>query len=280
MEQGWFTYDHRPRYGTNYYGLRGRIGILSEAYSHDPFRTRIASTYAFTETLLSLIGQNSHEFLDRGRDADRQTTAFAVDGGSSPRIPIRSRIARQGHVEDMLVEILERTGDSVRTEPGLRPGIRRTGRVRTARVPVLDRFEPVLDQSLPYAWVIPAGQEALLAPLRAHGVFIERTTAAATARVERFRIDSVASVGGNFGGPRETRLSGNWMPADTITVAAGSYVVRARQPLGILALYLLEPMSDDGLVTWHFLDSALAPGGVYPIPRVVERFDTPLQPAR
>ena len=280
VEQGWFTYDHRPRYGTNYYGLRGRIGILSEAYSHDPFRTRIASTYAFTETLLSLIGQNSHEFLDRGRDADRQTTAFAVDGGSSPRIPIRSRIARQGHVEDMLVEILERTGDSVRTEPGLRPGIRRTGRVRTARVPVVDRFEPLLEQSLPYAWVIPTGQEALLAPLRAHGVFIERTTAAAPARVELFRIDSVASVGGNFGGPRETRLSGSWVPADTITVAAGSYVVRARQPLGILALYLLEPMSDDGLVTWHFLDAALAPGGVYPIPRVVERFDTPLQPAR
>jgi hypothetical protein len=280
VEQGWFTYDHRPRYGTNYYGLRGRIGILSEAYSHDPFRTRIASTYSFAATLLSLVGQNSDEFLDRGRDADRQSNAFAVEGTTSPRIPIRSRISRQGHVEDMLVEILERTGDSVRTEPGLRPGIRRTGRVRTVKVPVVDRFEPVIDQSLPYAWIVPAEQEAVLAQLRAHGLFVERMSAAATVRVERFRIDSVASVGGNFGGPRETRLSGRWLPADTMSVVSGSYVVRARQPLGILALYLLEPMSDDGLVTWHFLDAALAAGGLYPLSRVIERLDAPLEPVR
>jgi hypothetical protein len=280
VEQGWFTYDHRPRYGTNYYGLRGRIGILSEAYSHDPFRTRIASTYSFTATLLSLVAQNSDEFLDRGRDADRQTNALLNEGGSSPRLPIRSRISRQGHVEDMLVEMLERTGDSVRTEPGLRPGIRRTGRVRTVKVPVVDRFEPVLEQSLPYAWLIPAEHEALLAPLRAHGLLIERAVTTAIARVERFRIDSVASVGGNFGGPRETRLSGRWLPADTMTVTAGSYVVRSRQPLGILALYLLEPMSDDGLVTWHFLDAALAAGGTYPLPRVIARMDAQLSPAR
>ena len=280
VEQGWFTYDHRPRYGTNYYGLRGRIGILSEAYSHDPFRIRIASTYSFAATLLSLVGQNSDEFLDRGRDADRQSNAFAVEGSTSPRIPIRSRLSRQGHVEDMLVEILERTGDSVRAEPGLRPGIRRTGRVRTVKVPVVDRFEPVLEQSLPYAWIVPAEQEAVLAQMRAHGLFVERTSAPATVRVERFRIDSVVSVGGNFGGPRETRLSGRWLPADTMSVASGSYVVRARQPLGILALYLLEPLSDDGLVTWHFLDAALSAGGLYPLSRVVERLDAPLEPVR
>lgn len=280
VEQGWFTYDHRPRYGTNYYGLRGRIGILSEAYSHDPFRTRIASTYSFTTSLLSLVAQNSDEFLDRGRDADRQTNALLTETGSSPRIPIRSRISRQGHVEDMLVEVLERTGDSVRTEPGLRPGIRRTGRVRTVKVPVVDRFEPVLEQSLPYAWIIPAAHESLIGQLRAHGLLIERTSAVATPRGERFRIDSVAQVGGNFGGPRETRLSGRWLPADTMTVDAGSFVVRARQPLGILALYLLEPMSDDGLVTWHFLDAALAAGGLYPVTRVVERLDAQVTPVR
>jgi hypothetical protein len=280
VEQGWFTYDHRPRFGTNYYGLRGRVGILSEAYSHDPFRTRVASTYAFTTTLLSLVAQNSEAFLDRGLDADRQTNALLAEGGTSPRIPIRSRISRQGHVETMLVEILERTGDSVRTEPGLRPGIRRTGRVRSVKVPVVDRFEPVLEQTLPYAWVIPAANESLLAPLRAHGLLIDRVATSATARVERFHIDSVAQVGGNFGGPRETRLAGRWLPVDTMTVPAGAYVVRARQPLGILALYLLEPMSDDGLVTWHFLDAALTAGATYPLPRVIGRLDAQLTPVR
>ncbi|MFL5509088.1 MAG: M14 family zinc carboxypeptidase, partial [Gemmatimonadaceae bacterium] len=30
VHEGWATYDSRPRFGTNYYGIRGRIGILSE----------------------------------------------------------------------------------------------------------------------------------------------------------------------------------------------------------------------------------------------------------
>ena len=28
-ERGWYTYDYRPRFNTNYVGLRNRIGILS-----------------------------------------------------------------------------------------------------------------------------------------------------------------------------------------------------------------------------------------------------------
>jgi len=48
----WITYDHRPRFGTNYYGLRNRLGILSEAYSYADFETRIRATRAFTLEVL------------------------------------------------------------------------------------------------------------------------------------------------------------------------------------------------------------------------------------
>jgi hypothetical protein len=58
------------------------------------------------------------------------------------------------------------------------------------------------------------------------------------------------------------------------------YVVRAAQPLAILALYLLEPLSDDGLVTWNFADQWLRAGGRYPIARVVERIPVSLRPVR
>ena len=90
IERGWFTYDHRPRFGTNYYGLRGRMAILSEAYSHDPFRKRIASTYSFVSEALSFIAGNHEDVLEVGREADRRTTAFASTLGSAPSVPIRS----------------------------------------------------------------------------------------------------------------------------------------------------------------------------------------------
>jgi hypothetical protein len=118
----------------------------------------------------------------------------------------------------------------------------------------------------------------LLEPLQRHGVFVEQLPERATLRAERFSIDSIWR-GQVFQGHQETRLSGRWA-TDTVTLDAGSYVVRGGQPLGILALYLLEPQSDDGLATWNFLDAWLQPGGSYPVLRVTDRLTAPLRPVR
>ena len=55
---------------------------------------------------------------------------------------------------------------------------------------------------------------------------------------------------------------------ETRTVAKGTYVVRTAQPMGTLLIYVLEPESDDGLVTWNFFDDQYAPGTDYPILRI------------
>jgi hypothetical protein len=279
VERGWFTYDHRPRFGTNYYGLRGRMAILSEAYSHDPFRKRIASTYAFVSEVLSLLAENDQDILEVGREADRRTTAFASSPNSSPPIAIRSRITRSPHLEDVLTEEIVRTGDSVRYEPGMPPGLRRTGKVRFAKIPVFDRFEPVLEQRLPYAWLVPAEQASLLELLRRHGLFIEQTAERSTVRAQQFLVDSVIQSPRSFQGHQEIRLSGRWETIDSLAIDPTMYVVRAAQPLSILALYLLEPQSDDGLAVWNFTDPWLR-SGRYPISRVVERITAPLRQVR
>ncbi|MDA7903622.1 M14 family metallopeptidase, partial [Mariniblastus sp.] len=43
----WTTYGHEPRYSTEYVGLRGRLAILSEAYSYLDYRGRIFATKDF-----------------------------------------------------------------------------------------------------------------------------------------------------------------------------------------------------------------------------------------
>src|SRR6185295_14595101 len=185
---------------------------------------------------------------------------------SSPDIAIRSRLTRKPRVDDVLVEDIVRTGDSVRTEAGLPPGVRRA-RARSLKIPVFDRFESALDQKIPYAWVIPADEAQLLEPLRRHGIFVEQVSGPVTVRVDRFAIDSVVHSARQFQGHQEVRLTGRWEPTDSMTVDPGMYVIRGAQPLGILALYLLEPESDDGLVTWNFVDAWIRPGARYPIAR-------------
>ena len=48
---------------------------------------------------------------------------------------------------------------------------------------------------------------------------------------------------------------------------AGTYRVPMNQPLALLAFYLIEPRSNDGLLTWNFLDDALKESKTYPIIR-------------
>lgn len=244
--EGWFTYDHRPRFGTNYVGLRGRVAILSEAFSHDPFEQRIASTRTFVREILSLSVERAGQ-LRALREEDAALRAAGV--------PIRAELTNTPLRADVLAEVLEPDPDSVPDEPGVHRGIRRTGRFRVLRLPVYDRFDPVLRRALPAAYLLPGDDSAAVRLLERHGVRAERLAQPRRVRAERFQIDSVVLEPRPFQGHLESRLTGRWTAVER-TVPAGAWVVPTAQPLGVLAAYLLEPRSDDGFATW----SAPAPG--------------------
>jgi murein tripeptide amidase MpaA len=271
VERGWFTYDWRPRFGTNYIGLRGRIAVLSEAYSHDPFARRVGATYSFVYELLSLVAENAEDILDLSNEADRRATGWGTLPASSPAIPIRAALpARPPRREPVLVEQIQRIDDtSVVTEAGVPRGIRRTGRARSTTIPVYDRFAPTLGRRLPYAYALGQEHEAVARLLRLHGIIVERVDADLPTQVERFTIDTVVRSPRTFQRHNEIRVEGRWSPASH-TLSAGTIVVRTGQPLSILAAYLLEPESDDGLTTWNFFDGVLQSGAVHPVARVAQ----------
>lgn len=259
LSKGWVTFDSRPRFGTNYYGLRKKIAILSEAYSHDPFERRVKSTYAFVREILSLASEKSADVSNQ-----------RLRGGlNAVTIPIRSEMVAAPDSLGIVAEIVERIGDTTRTQPGVPKGRRRSGRYLTVRMPVFDRFKPTLTAPLPVRYVIPAGDTVVVRTLRQHGIEVGQAVEppAGTQLVGdgyAFVIDSTVLSARSFQGHREMRLTGKWIK-DTRPIKAGSFIVSTNQPLGLLAVYLLEPQSDDGLVTWNFFDSELKPGGLYPV---------------
>jgi hypothetical protein len=85
--------------------------------------------------------------------------------------------------------------------------------------------------------------------------------------VARFTIADYTRAERVFQGRREARLKGTFEDAQ-LTVDPGALFVPADQPLARLAFYLLEPESDDGLVTWNVIEEGLAAGESYPIYRV------------
>ncbi|HKG95698.1 MAG TPA: M14 family metallopeptidase [Gemmatimonadaceae bacterium] len=281
-KQGWYTYDHRPRFGTNYYGLRGRVAVLSEAYSHDPFERRVRATYAFVRELLSLAAERGPALMAFAAERDRRSGWLAAEAagaaGAVPAVPIRAELTRAPYSGEVVAEELAPDPDSVPDEPGVPRGLRRTGRFHARRMPVHDRFDPTLRRARPEGYALDAGQEEVVRLLRLHGVVVERLTGDARARVQAFVVDSAARSARPFQGHNEVRLAGRWRGGDRgeeRLLPAGGFVVPAAQPLGVLAMYLLEPESDDGLAVWNVFDRWLRTGAEFPVLRVMEPVRAP-----
>jgi hypothetical protein len=182
-------------------------------------------------------------------------------------IPLRSELTRTPAQQEVVSEDLTRTGDSSLTQPGVPRGLRRTGHFRTLHLSVYDRFTPTLQRQLPHGYVLSPAETAAVRLLRLHGVRVERLAEDRPLDVQLFTIDSIVVAEKPFQGHREVRLEGRWSDAHR-TIPAGSYFIPTGQPLGIVAFYLLEPESDDGLTTWNVFDPRLARGETFPVWRV------------
>ena len=269
VPEGWETYDSRPRFGTNYYGIRGRIAILSEAYSHDTLQRRIASTYAFVKEALSLVAEKGAAIKSLAARADSQPLAWGRSPDSLQMIAVRSELVASPPKLDVIKEDLEKTGDSSLTQPGVPRGERRTGRYRTVRMPVYDRFSSTLDRVPPAAYVIAPEDTAVVTLLRLHGIRVDRSDTAWAARGESFAIDSIITNPRPFQGHHEIRLKGHW-ERGLQALPSRSFIVSTAQSRGTLIVYLLEPESEDGFTTWNFFDSHIRKGGKYPVRRIFD----------
>jgi len=269
VHEAWATYDSRPRFGTNYYGIRGRIAILSEAFSHDSLARRIASTRAFVSEILSLVAEKGVAIRSLSARADSLPLAWGRSPDSLQMVAIRSEIVATPRMMDVLKEDLEKTADSSLTQPGVPRGERRTGRVHTVRMPVYDRFISTLDRTPPAAYVVAPQDTGVVRLLRLHGIRVDRSDSAWTARGEGYVIDSIITSPRQFQGHHEIRLMGRWQRGIQ-SLAPRSFIVSTAQPLGALAVYLLEPESDDGFTTWNLFDRDLKKGGRFPVTRIFD----------
>ncbi|HEV8198307.1 MAG TPA: M14 family metallopeptidase [Gemmatimonadales bacterium] len=248
---GWETYDPRPRFGTNWVGLRGRMAILSEAYSHIDLKTRVDATYNFVLEILRLAAAEKPTIKSLNLAASRwRPDSVALRSALAPPTPM-----------DVIAEITEKSDE------GSGPFSRRreTGVFKTIRMPVYDRFEATRKEAVPAAYLLAPQYSDIAALLRAQGVEVRRITGEWSGNVEVFPVDSLV-VEPLFEGHRTIRVEGKWT-SGVSAASPGWYMVNTDQPLGLFAAYLLEPASEDGLVTWNFFDRNLRRGQPAPVLR-------------
>jgi Zinc carboxypeptidase len=253
LKLGWETYDARPRFGTNAMGMRGRIPILSEGYSNDPFPVRIRSTYLFLKEILSLAAE------------ERATIKRVVLASAQWRpdsIALRSTLAPPS-MQEVIAEITQSDGDGSHGFARRR----RTGVFKSIRMPVFDRFTAAERTPRPAGYLLPPQHAQLVQLLRAQGVTVARFQTDWNGEAETFTVDSLVVAPVVFEGHRTVTVTGHWSRGPA-ALPAGWYYVSTDQRLGVFAAYLLEPASEDGYATWNLLDRDLRKGQEAPVLRV------------
>ncbi|HYE58938.1 MAG TPA: M14 family metallopeptidase [Rhodothermales bacterium] len=243
--EGWTTFDHRARFVTNYGGLRGRVSILSEAYSYDPFDVRIRATKRFVEEILDYFQAHAAEVRALVATAPMAEVALRADLGP----PVQTTI-----LLDDVTEVPHPVTGA--------PMLRRAGRPRAVEMPERGTFVAT-ETSRARGYLVPDTLRAALRLLTAHGLR-SRGPLQGTVAAERFRLDSVRVAPRPFQNVQERILFGRWEPAQT---GPAAYQVFCAHDAGPILGVLLEPRSDDGLAAWAVLGAALDRARTYPVLR-------------
>ena len=282
----------KPRYTSTYFGVRNRLGILTETYSYASFQDRIKNTYWFLEEVLGYVAENGVTVRKAVADAD----AESIIGKA---LSVRQELVR---APALLPIVFAPTINERNPYVADRPyRTRVSGGETTEMLPFYGTTVPTETSLVPRAWIVPnvstpdAEQPAggrgagfgrgpvgsptarLIASvtdrLAAHGIRYTRTDRDITVSAEQYRIASNTLADREYQGAHRMRtLTGVW-EATSQVAPAGSLVIPMDQPLARLAFILLDPRSDDGFMSWNILDAVLgatpAPS-LYPIWRTMD----------
>jgi hypothetical protein len=235
--EGWMTYPHHPRFGSNYRGLTSRLDLLLECYSYIPFSERVRTAYAFMLETLTFVAAHHEEVS--------QLVAAS-------RVP-RDRVAIRYGLErfEQPIEILTRVPRTLEGAPA------------TVTLPHLGRFVGTRVVERPAAYLVPP---RVAAHLRLHGLSLQGAVGAF--EVEVPTVEALETEGGRaiLEAASVGELSVSWH-REARPVPPGWSLVPTDQPLGAIAVYLCEPESDDGAVENDLL-APPAPGEELPLWRV------------
>jgi len=269
LSAGRFDFCANARFATGYASLRHIPAILVENHSLKTYRQRLLGLYVLLESLLTGVSRQVEELrtaITRDRDLRRATVSlgWTASQRTDPApfkgircVPASSELSKEA--------IPRWTGECDASPVAIVPMTTASASVRR-----------------PGAYYITPHLGDIVARLELHGIHVDEIPEPVTLHASRTVFDETIVVGGR----RETGIVGTSFTAvlegrvrvhagkvrrDTamLTIPAGAFRVATDQPLGDLAIVLLEAESPDSFFQWGFLLS-IVEDAAYSEPYVID----------
>jgi hypothetical protein len=253
-----------PRFSDSYGDLRHMAAILVENHSLKPFRQRVLGTYVLLESTMKILATQGKALKDM----------TAIDKAKRPaELPMSFKVPQMQNSVSFEMQSSMQNGDSSVAAPDsmlflaiesriLKSTVTNADYVEWLGKPVTQKIasykgtEPIYFIKRPKGYWIPASSDEIISRLKMHGIRMEIIPSAREAEVEMYRIrDAKFANDAGMVLPFEGHIQVSGTTKSEMRkqlFPPGSAYVSTDQPLGDLAMVLLEPLSKDSYFSWGF----------------------------
>lgn len=253
-EPVWGTTSVEPRKHHAYSGLVNTIGILLESPdgryrvrkngtevdvvpSEERYRHQVRGQYLGLRTILEVAAARRAEIRALTNAARARAVRNGAEYDEDDRIVLEYRVVSRGREEVWVPHAASPHGYRLETRE------------------ILVRHEPERTTTRPLGYVLPPTMSRALPVLLDHGITVYRTTEPVRLELEVYFATLVR---------RSEFVERHYLMDASVVrsnaemeLPAGSFYIPTAQSRGNLISYLLEPETDDNLITWGFADHLL-----------------------
>lgn len=240
---GNIAFSFSPRFSHTYGDIRHMASILIENHSLKPFEQRVLGTYVFLEQAINSLGDH-FESLQSAVESD----------SNQPKESIAVKYKFRETLADSM-QFLGITSSKVKSEITGAEYVKWEGQPVTQVVPSLLMDVPELSVPVPKAYWIPTEWGNVIEKMKQHGIELETLTESKEIKLEFSTVENYKMGNQPYEGMMRVQSSDLNRKYKTLALNPGSVRVKTDQPLGELAVILLEPESVDSFFQWGYFNT-------------------------
>ncbi len=252
--RGWVPTSVEPRKQHVFSTLANQVGFLFEtpSSSHrvtgngttvvpiqraDRYRHQVRGQYIGLRELIRFAAEHGAELRAVVRGARERAIARGHNDRDEDQIPLEYRQVNKGEDRYWVRSDDDDVGFELTTGP------------------VFTRFETTRSTTRPWGYLIPTSLTKVIPLLLDHDITVKRLTEPVTLEVEAYYATAVRTT--QYFQAHYLREVDVRKTTEEVAFPTGTFFVPSGQPMSNFISYLLEPETNDNLVTWGYLDNVL-----------------------
>lgn len=220
----------------NNYRLKNNGTELVANPKEEILKHKVRGEYLGLLTMVEYAAENGHEIKKLITDAKMRAINLGNDDADNDQIPL---VYEQVKKFDEELWIRKKNG--------------KRGEFEKVMGGVYTQFTPTKTTTRPWAYVMPPQMAYLIPLLAKHDISVKKILKPSELNVEAYTVNEIKDTQ-YFQGHYLKEVSVD-KKEETINLPVGSFLIPTGQPKSNLLCYLMEPETNDNLITWGYLDN-------------------------